>query len=132
MTGEQEVLAAARTLEAAYVDGRMEDYFAGFAPGATFVFHTDASRHESLTAYREQWRREELEEGLAVISSVASNQLVQTVGDDVAILIHDVATDIRLAGAVQTLLERETIVFARQPGGRWLAVHEHLSPVPAA
>jgi ketosteroid isomerase-like protein len=26
--------------------------------------------------------------------------------------------------------ERETIVFRREPDGRWLAVHEHLSPAP--
>ena len=27
-------------------------------------------------------------------------------------------------------MERETIVFARQQDGGWLAVHEHLSPAP--
>ena len=27
----------------------------------------------------------------------------------------------------ETLHERETIVFAREEDGRWLAVHEHLS-----
>ncbi|HTZ92370.1 MAG TPA: hypothetical protein VMB74_08240 [Streptosporangiaceae bacterium] len=31
----------------------------------------------------------------------------------------------------ETVAERETIVF-RRDGGRWAAVHEHLSPDPAA
>jgi hypothetical protein len=30
----------------------------------------------------------------------------------------------------EALRERETIVFHRAPSGRWLAVHEHLSPLP--
>src|SRR5829696_796084 len=33
---------------------------------------------------------------------------------------------------VEAVEERETIVFARQPDGTWLAVHEHLSPMPPA
>jgi ketosteroid isomerase-like protein len=35
-----------------------------------------------------------------------------------------------VSGEEQTLPERETIVFRRAGGGRWLAVHEHLSPQP--
>ena len=33
-------------------------------------------------------------------------------------------------GEAMTNHERETIVFAHQPDGRWLAIHEHLSPLP--
>jgi len=56
---------------------------------------------------------------------------IQRVGD-VAVFIHDVRTEVSTRAGAQTSLERETIVFARQEDGRWLAVHEHLSPTPEA
>jgi ketosteroid isomerase-like protein len=40
-----------------------------------------------------------------------------------------VTTVVRTAPGEQTLRERETIVFRRE-AGRWVAVHEHLSPLP--
>ena len=50
---------------------------------------------------------------------------------DAATFLHDVVTDVVTRTGAETLHERETIVFARQSDGSWLAVHEHLSPVPA-
>jgi hypothetical protein len=47
----------------------------------------------------------------------AADRLVADLGDT-AVFAHD----------VETLHERETIVFARQDDGNLLAVHEHLSP----
>ena len=48
-----------------------------------------------------------------------------------AIFSHDVATRLRIQGTESLNHERETIVFRReQQQGRWLAVHEHLSPTP--
>jgi ketosteroid isomerase-like protein len=35
---------------------------------------------------------------------------------------------VRTGPAEESLDERETIAFRREAGGRWMAVHEHLSP----
>lgn len=53
-----------------------------------------------------------------------------------AVLIHDVATELRMNGEQFFSQERETIVFTRQglrteqQEGLWLACHEHLSAMP--
>ena len=52
---------------------------------------------------------------------------VQDLGDT-AVFTHDVRTHLSTFSGEETLHERETIVFARQEDGNWLAVHEHLSP----
>jgi hypothetical protein len=62
------------------------------------------------------------------MSCASSEQHVQDLGD-VAVFSHRVATRVRSGDVQERLDERETIVFARD-GDRWLAVHEHLSPVP--
>jgi ketosteroid isomerase-like protein len=48
--------------------------------------------------------------------------------DDVAVFTHRVLTIVRDADGEADLVERETIVFRREPAGQWLGVHEHLSP----
>jgi ketosteroid isomerase-like protein len=123
------VATAAEQLVAAFAAGRVDDYFACFADDATFVFHTTPERLESREAYRSLWRRWETEDGFRVLSCTSSNQLVTPLGDDAAVFVHDVATRVSTAAGEEDLRERETIVFARR-GGRWLAVHEHLSPAP--
>jgi ketosteroid isomerase-like protein len=126
---EHEVRAAAADLVAAFGQGRVEDYFACFDPGATFLFPTTADRLGSLAAYRERWRRWELEDGFRVLGCDSSDVAVQLLGD-VAVLTHDVRTEVQVRGQPHVLAERETIVFARRADGRWLAVHEHLSAAP--
>jgi hypothetical protein len=128
---EVEVLAAADALVCAFGDGRVEDYFACFAPEATFVFHTEPERVASLTAYRSLWERWEREDGFRVVECISSNGSVSAVGEDGAVFSHDVDTRVATPEGVQVLAERETIVFARR-GGRWVAVHEHLSARPPA
>ena len=54
---EREARAAAEALVAAFGAERLDEYFAAFAPDATFVFHTPADRLDSVAAYREQWAR---------------------------------------------------------------------------
>jgi ketosteroid isomerase-like protein len=56
---------------------------------------------------------------------------VQVFGD-AAVLSHTVDTVVSVDGERTTLRERESIVFVRVDDGRILAVHEHLSPVPAS
>lgn len=69
-----------------------------------------------------------------MLSCSSSNAVVSLQGD-VAIFIHDVATELRMNGEQFFSQERETIVFKRQAShlkqqGLWLACHEHLSAMP--
>ncbi len=129
MDDEQQVRQAAAALVAAFGEGRVEDYFACFTPGATFLFHTTPRRLETLAGYRALWARWEADDGFRVRACESTRGLVQLLGD-VAVFLHDVRTEVEADGVGTTLLERETIVFARGADG-WRAVHEHLSPVPA-
>lgn len=128
MGDEAEVRAAVDALVAAFGEGRLDDYFGAFDPACTFLFHTTAQRLPSVAAYRELWGRWVAEDGFAVLSCTTSGTDVRLFGD-VAVVTHDVATRVRVAGEEQDLRERETIVL-RRVGGRWLGVHEHLSPAP--
>jgi ketosteroid isomerase-like protein len=123
-----DVTAAAERLVSAFAEGRVEDYFACFAADATFVFHTSPDRLESRDAYRRLWRVWEQEDDFRVVSCTSSNPLVTPLGEEVAVFVHDVATTVSTSAGMQSLRERETIVFARR-AGEWVAVHEHLSPV---
>ncbi|MGY1679703.1 hypothetical protein [Geodermatophilus sp. SYSU D01176] len=49
-----------------------------------------------------------------------------------AVLTHDVHTTVSTRAGQEVLRERESIVFHRAPSGRWVVVHEHLSPAPPA
>jgi ketosteroid isomerase-like protein len=49
---------------------------------------------------------------------------------DVAVLVHSLLMQQRTNRGEETAHERETIVFAKQPDGRWPVVHQHLSPQP--
>jgi ketosteroid isomerase-like protein len=123
------VAAAAERLVAAFGAGRVEDYFACFAPDATFVFHTTPERLGSRAAYRALWDTWEQEDAFRVLSCESSNVEITPLGPDVAVFVHDVATTVSTSAGDESLRERETIVFARRQGG-WDAVHEHLSPAP--
>jgi ketosteroid isomerase-like protein len=126
---ERDVRAAADALVEAFAAGRLDDYFGSFDPEATFVFHTTPERLESPAEYRALWERWAREDGFEVLSCASSGARVQLLGDGAAVFTHDVATRVRTTAGEEDLRERETIVFARRDG-RWLAVHEHLSPAP--
>jgi ketosteroid isomerase-like protein len=130
-TREQEVLAQADALVRAFASGRVDDYFACFADDATFVFHTTPERLDSRAAYRALWERWEREDAFAVVSCASMDPRVQLTGDDTAVFTHEVRTRVRTTAGEEDLCERETIVFARRDE-RWCAIHEHLSPAPAA
>ena len=74
------------------------------------------------------WSGWETENGFAVHGCVSSNRRVRMLRDDLALFLHDVTSTIELDGDISTVKEQETIVFAKT-GDRWVAVHEHLSPV---
>ena len=128
-TPEAEVLRAAADLVAAFGEHRVADYFACFDERATFVFHDVALPLRSRAEYERLWAQWEHDLGFRVLDCRSTGQDVQVLGD-VAVFTHDVRTITRTADVEETLLERETIVFRRTPDGRWVAVHEHLSPMP--
>ena len=131
MTAEQEVLAAADALVAAFGRSDRDAYFACFVPQATFLFHPTPGRIESRAAYEQLWDSWVAQDGFRVISCRSTGALVQFLGPDAAVFSHDVLTTVQTNDGEDTTAERETIVFSRT-AGHWLAVHEHLSPDPAA
>lgn len=126
---EAEVRQAVVALVAAFAEGRLEDYFGCFAPDATFVFYTTPERLMSVDEYRTLWARWVAEDGFRVVSCRTFDTNVQTLGD-VAVVTHSVETRISTNQGEDLVHERETIVMARGADGRWLGVHEHLSPKP--
>lgn len=124
---EVEVLAAADALVAAFRATDTEAYFRCFAPGATFVFHTESRRLEDRAAYEGLWAGW-IADGWRVTDCVSSDPRVQVHGTT-AIFTHHVRTTTSVGGTSETTSERETIVF-RRAGSSIEAVHEHLSPAP--
>lgn len=128
MADSADVLAAARRLVEAFGAHRREEYFACFAPDATFVFYTTPTVLGSRAEYETEFTRWE-QDGFRVLGCSSQDQLVQLV-DTVAVFTHRVSTRALSGGDEVTTDERETIVFRRETDGRWLAIHEHLSPTP--
>lgn len=125
---EQSAHAAADALIDAFAHHDRERYFSSFSPDASFVFHNVPVVLESRAAYEALWGEWE-RQGFKVLACVSEGGEVRMLGADVALFTHRVTTS--LADAGEPSHERETIVFQRDGDGRWLAVHEHLSPVPA-
>ena len=125
----EDVLAAASDIVDAFAATDAPRYFATFAPDATFVFHTEPARLDDRAAYERLWAGW-LEGGWRVVSCTSSDPLVQTFPGG-AIFSHSVATTVETGEGTDSYRERETIVFRADPAGL-IAVHEHLSPMPAA
>jgi ketosteroid isomerase-like protein len=127
LTSDQ-VLTATDDLIAAFAATDTAAYFACFSPDATFVFHPEDSRLDDRAAYETTWASW-LDDGWRVVSCTSSDRLVQILGDT-AVLTHTTDTVTWVDGQESTVRERETIVFVLD-GDRVVAVHEHLSPMPA-
>ncbi|CRM09378.1 MULTISPECIES: nuclear transport factor 2 family protein [unclassified Pseudomonas] len=130
-----QVLKAAADLVSAFARNDRAAYFGAFTADASFVFYTLPQPLLSRDAYQALWDSWRRDEGFEVLSCTSSNAVVSLLGD-VAIFIHDVATELRMNGEQFFSQERETIVFKRQGSrteqqeGPWLACHEHLSAMP--
>lgn len=124
----REVAETVERLVAAFGQDRVDDYFACFHPDCSFVFHTTGHRLESAAEYHDLWDHWKREDGLEVRSCRTYDARIQLWGD-AAVVTHSVETRVYVQGAEQTTHERETIVLVHQPDGRWLGVHEHLSPL---
>lgn len=121
-----QVTEAADAIIRAFGDHDTAAYFDGFAEDASFIFYTAEQRLESRADYEALWAKWERESGFRVHRCASSNRRVQAAGG-LGIFMHDVETAVEMDGVTTTVLERETIVCERR-GGRWVAVHEHLSP----
>jgi ketosteroid isomerase-like protein len=124
----REVTAAAEAIIAAFGRHDPKGYFALFAPEASFVFYTTPRRLNSRAEYESEWVRWEKEDAFRIHSCKSAEQLVQIFGN-VAVFTHTVHTELSTTEGPSTFRERETIVFERRRG-KWVAVHEHLSPHP--
>ena len=125
-----EVRAAADALVTAFGRNDLDAYFACFRDDATFLFHTTDRLLTSTAEYRRLWDEWVRDEGFRVLDCATSDTVVHDHGGW-AVLTHTVRTTVSTAAGRSVLHERETIVFRREDDGRWLAVHEHLSPAPA-
>jgi uncharacterized protein (TIGR02246 family) len=124
---EESARAAAQALISAFASHDRERYFSSFTPDASFIFHNVPQMLDSRAAYEALWTQWE-QEGFRVRSCVSEDSELRMLSDDIALFKHRVTT--HLDGVPEPSLERETIVLQRQAGGNWLAVHEHLSPLP--
>lgn len=119
------VEAAASAIVDAFAATDTGRYFAGFAPDATFLFHTEPRRLEDRAAYERLWA-EWIASGWQVTSCTSTDRRIQ-VFDGGAVFSHTVDTSVQTADGPESYRERETIVFAADGDGL-VAVHEHLSP----
>ena len=122
------VRAAATHLIESFGAFRADAYFACFAPEATFLFHTTDRLLGSRAEYEQEWASW-VDSGFEVMSCATHDQRIDLLTADVAVFTHRVLTTVADADGVHDLVERESIVFRREPSGEWLAVHEHLSPM---
>lgn len=126
---DRDVRQTVAALVGAFGEGRLDDYFACFASDATFVFYTTPARLMSVDEYRALWERWVVEDGFRVVSCRTFDTNIQLFGDT-AVVTHSVETQISTNAGEDAVHERETIVMTRGGDGRWLGVHEHLSPQP--
>ena len=127
-TEEVEIAASAIVDAFAATDG--ERYFATFAPDATFVFHTEAARLDDRAAYERLWN-DWVDGGWRVVSCESGDRRIQAYPGG-AVFTHSVATTVETPDGRESYRERETIVFRTDANRGLIAVHEHLSPEPAA
>jgi ketosteroid isomerase-like protein len=124
---ENEVREAYERLVGAFREGR--DKFGSFADDATII---DGGRwFGSLAEYRTAWEAWVAVHGPIVPDSVETRILDLRVLGDTAVLIHSIESRERAASTVEMEHEIETIVFGRRSDGRWLVIHQHLSPQPS-
>lgn len=124
-----EVLTAADAIVRAFRATDTAAYFRGFSPEATFVFHPEATRLDSRAEYEALWAGW-LEEGWRVTACASTDRLVQPFPGG-AVFSHTVHTSVATQDGPDSYVERETIVFRATDSRELIAIHEHLSTVPA-
>lgn len=120
--------AAAAAVVAAFARHDRDAYFDTFAPECTFMFYNAPAFLESRAAYEAEWDAW-TKEGFHVLGCESIGGQVTMASESVGIFTHTVRTTLAEGDGSVVTGERETIVFALCDG-RWLGVHEHLSPDP--
>jgi ketosteroid isomerase-like protein len=127
MGAEQDVEDAAVALIDAFARNDRGTYFAAFVPEASFIFHSTKRVLETRAEYEAEWEAWIKDLGFEVKKCDSSHRKVKVYGE-VGVFTHQTATTISTNDGEQSYNERETIIFHREDG-KWLAVHEHLSPL---
>ncbi len=127
MSAEAEVEAAAVALLDAFARNDRPRYFAAFVPEASFVFPIVDRVMVSRDDYAAEWQRWVDADDFKVTACLSFDRMIQVYGDT-AIFIHRTITRSTGRSGARTLHERETIIF-HKIAGRWLAAHEHVSPL---
>lgn len=127
---ETEVARAAGNLVKAFSDFDRSAYFASFHEDADFIFYNSEDTFASRKDYESAWSTW-VETGWRVRRCESLNPRVRVLDDRHAVFTHEVSTTLDTQEGEVVLHERETIVFARYDT-EWLAVHEHLSSIPAS
>lgn len=82
-----------------------------------------------LGEYRAEWNRWAAEQEVVPVPlSVDTHIMKLQMLGQAAVLTHSIDSRERTDTGEEAVHEIETIVFGRQPDGRWLIVHQHLSP----
>ncbi len=128
ISAEAEVEAAAVALLDAFAANDRPRYFASFVPEASFVFPIVDHVMRSRAEYEAEWQRWIATDDFTVTECLSTDRIIQVHGD-FGIFIHRTVTRSTGRSGGATLHERETILF-KKINGQWLAVHEHVSPLP--
>ena len=122
----RDVEGAYEQLMNAFASGDSDKYFACFHQGASFLFPGEPLL-EPRSTYRSAWSRWH-DEGVTFTDVAADDVRIRVFGNT-AVVTHRITTTVNAMGKTTVDRERESVCFART-AGRWLAVHEHLSPEP--
>lgn len=120
----KQVRNAYERLMSAFTGASTDAYFDCFHDDASFVFPGEPVL-DSRAAYRSTWSRWQ-REGVRFTNVVTDDVRIRVVGST-AVVTHSIQTTVDADGKTTVDRERESIVFSNVDG-RWLAVHEHLSP----
>jgi ketosteroid isomerase-like protein len=124
-----DIKAAADHLIACFAAFDRDSYFACFAPEASFVFYGTQRFLDTRATYEDEWSQW-VDSRFRVLTCSSHDQWIEQISDDVAVFVHRVLTTVEDSDGVHDLVERETIIFRRESDGRWLGLHEHVSPMP--
>jgi ketosteroid isomerase-like protein len=127
MSAEHDVEAAAVALLDAFAANDLPRYFGSFVPEASFVFPIVDHVMRSPADYAAEWQRWIETDDFKVTECLSFDRMIQVYGD-VAIFIHRTVTRTTGRSGERRLDERETIIF-KKINGKWLAAHEHVSPL---
>lgn len=123
-TDAEQAVAAAH---AAYVGGDAQKIMDLYAPGA-IVFDPAHREPSNDRAMQTRWAADFV---LMKPADMVSKPVIQPLGPDSFIASGIAAFTAQVNGNRSLLHSRYSQVFQRQPDGRWLIVHEHMSIPPA-